>query len=61
MHIINNLMKFLRLNLFSTTKCYIQIYIKNIKYMKKIRTEVKGKCLNLISTQKIRQNYVIQK
>jgi len=28
MHIVNNVMKFLRLNLFSTTKCHIQIYIK---------------------------------
>jgi hypothetical protein len=35
MYIIDNLMKFLRLNLFSTTKCYIQIYKKIVKYMKK--------------------------
>ncbi len=28
MHIVNNVMKFLRLNLFLTTKCHIQIYIK---------------------------------
>jgi hypothetical protein len=28
MHIVNNMMKFLKLNLFSTIKCHIQIFKK---------------------------------
>jgi hypothetical protein len=34
MHIVDNLMKFLKLIFFSTTKCYIQILKKSVEDMK---------------------------
>jgi len=52
MHIVNNLMKFLRWNLFSTTKFYIQIYKKRVKDMKNHKNKNKGKSLSLTSKQK---------
>jgi hypothetical protein len=59
MYIVNNLMKFLRLNLFLITKCYINYRKHVLKTQKTIRTKVKWKSLNFISKQKARQNYVI--
>ncbi len=49
MHIINNLMKILRLNLFSTIKCYIQYKINVLRIRKTTRTKVKKKGLSLTS------------
>jgi hypothetical protein len=43
MHIVNNLMKFLRLNLFLTTKCHIQI-------LKKMDDSINSKSKSLHST-----------
>jgi hypothetical protein len=43
MHIVNNLMKISRLNLFSTTKCYIQISKKCVKDTKNYKNKAQRK------------------